>query len=63
MGTIIIKNLSSIRDTLAVGMAYDIIAGADENTLIYNADSLGIDVRVTTDEKTDGKVITITDRD
>lgn len=63
MGTIIIKNLSTVKDTLAVSMVYDIIAGADDNILMDNADALGVDVGIRTDEEQDAKVITITDRD
>ena len=63
MGTIIIKNLSTIKDTLAVSMVYDIVAGADEEILISNADALGVDVGVRNDEVQNAKVITITDRD
>jgi len=63
MGTIIIKNLSTIKDTLAVSMVYDIVAGADEEILISNADALGVDVGIRNDEVQDAKVITITDRD
>lgn len=63
MGTIIIKNLSTIKDTLAVSMVYDIVAGADEEILISNADALGVDVGIHNDEVQNAKVITITDRD
>ena len=63
MGTIIIKNLSTIKDTLAVSMVYDIVAGADEEILISNADALGVDVGIRNDEVKNAKVITITDRD
>lgn len=63
MGTIIIKNLSTIKDTLAVSMVYDIVAGADEEILISNADALGVDVGIRNDEVQNAKVITITDRD
>ena len=63
MGTIIIKNLSTIKDTLAVSMVYDIVAGADEEILISNADALGVDVGIRNDEVQKAKVITITDRD
>ena len=63
MGTIIIKNLSTVKDTLAVSMVYDIIAGADDDILMDNADALGVDVRISTDEVKNAKVITITDRD
>ena len=63
MGTIIIKNLSNVKDTLAVSMVYDIIAGADDNILMDNADALGVNVGIRTDEVQNAKVITITDRD
>lgn len=63
MGTIIIKNLSTVKDTLAVSMVYDIIAGADDNILMDNADALGVNVGIRTDEVQNAKVITITDRD
>lgn len=63
MDTIIIKNLSTIKDTLAVSMVYDIVAGADEEILISNADALGVDVGIRNDEVQNAKVITITDRD
>lgn len=63
MGTIIIKNLSTVKDKLAVSMVYDIISGADDQTLMDDADALGIDVRIRTDEIQSAKVITITDRD
>ena len=63
MGTIIIKNLSTIKDTLAMSMVYDIVAGADEEILISNADALGVDVGIRNDEVQNAKVITITDRE
>lgn len=63
MGTIIIKNLSTVKDKLAVSMVYDIVAGADESILMDNADALGVNVGINTDEVKNAKVITITDRD
>ena len=63
MGTIIINNLSTIKDTLAISMAYDIVAEADEDILVSNADALGVNVSIRTDEAQGAKVITITDRD
>ena len=62
MGTIIIKNLSSVRDECAVHLAFQILAKMDENQIYETADRYHVDVGVKTDAK-GIKTFTVTDRD
>ena len=63
MGTIIINNLSTLKDRIAVDMANDILNGGNTDQLIKDADLFQINITVRNDEKADARVVTITDRD
>lgn len=63
MGTIIIKNLSTIRDDFAVLLALQILAEEPEDIICMRADRYNVDVGVRTDEIKNAKTFTITDRD
>ena len=63
MGTIVISNLSTIKDKIAIDMANDILTGGDPEQLIRDADLFNVNISVRHDKKTDAKVVTISDRD
>ena len=63
MGTVIIRNLSTIKDRIAIYMANDILNGDNTDQLIKDADLFQINITVRNDEKADARVVTITDRD
>lgn len=64
MGKIIINNFSKQKDYKAVRMAATILAGCyRERFLAEEADELGVNVGVKTDDATGEKTFTVTDRD